>query len=283
MRAKKTITIILLTCILISTLMVLSPGVRATTFFLDNFETGNYSLWTGIVNNAGSSMQISSTTVFDGLYSADCSTSDSVGTFAFAYKDFATVPLLYHREYIRLSVLPPTGAETDLFGIMDTIGAGVHLATIAIQNDGSNIRWKLEYYNNAAETAYYSPPVAIKANTWYYVEIMVKTGFGTGQVSVWIAEDKTTITESLPTINLVNLTNDLNPIGTVFFGGYVTGASYPVHIYSDSVVLSDIWTGPRDFTKPTIGAISATSHSIGAPVTLSSAITDDVGHRLHYN
>ena len=62
-----------------------------------------------------------------------------------------------------------------------------------------------------------------------------------------------------------------------FFGGYVTGASYPVHIYSDNVVLSDTWTGPRDFTSPTIGAISATSHSVGAPVTLSSAITDDVG------
>ena len=278
MRIKKTITTMLLACILISTMMVLSPGgVRAVTFFADSYETGNYSNWTATVNNAGSSMQMSSTTVFEGLYSADCSISDTVGTYAFVYKNFAAVPVLYHKEYIRLSTLPPAGAETDLFGIMDVAGAGVHLGTIAIQNDGTNNRWKLEYYNGAAETAYYSPPVAIKANTWYYVEIMVKTGFGTGQVSVWIAEDKTAITESSPTINLMNLTNDLNPIGTAFFGGYVTGASYPVHIYSDSVTLSDTWTGPRDFTSPTIGAISASSHSIGAPVTLSSAITDAVG------
>ena len=278
MRTKKTITTMLLACILISTMMVLSPGgVRAVTFFADSYETGNYSNWTATVNNLGSSMEMSSTTVFEGLYSADCSISDNVETYAFVYKNFAAVPVLYHKEYIRLSTLPPAGAETDLFGIMDVVGSGQNLGTIAIQNDGTNNRWKLEYYNGAAETAYYSPPVAIKANTWYYIEIMVKTGFGTGQVSVWIAEDKTTITESSPTINLINLTNDLNPIGTAFFGGYVTGASYPVHIYSDSVVLTDTWAGPRDFTSPTIGAISANSHSIGAPVTLSSAITDDVG------
>ena len=279
MRNKKTITTILLAFILISTMMVLSPGgVLATIIFTDGYETGNYSNWTATVNNTGSSMQMSPTTVFEGLYSADCSISNTVGTYSFVYKNFAAVPVLYHKEYIRISTLPPAGAETDLFGIMDVAGPGAHLGTIAIQyENGTHSRWKLEYYNGTPQTAYYSPPVAIKANTWYYVEIMVKTGSGTGQVSVWIAEDKTTITQSSPTINQTNLTNDLNPIGTAFFGGYVTGASYPAHIYSDSVTLSDTWTGPRDFTNPTIGAISATSHSIGAPVTLSSAITDDVG------
>ena len=276
MRTKKTITIILSACILISTLVVLSPGsVSAATFFTDNYETGSYSNWTNTVNNTGSSMQMSTTTVFEGHYSADCSISDTIDTYSFVYKNFATVPVLYHREYIRLSSLPPAGAETDLFGVMDVVGTGAHLGTIAIQNDGANIRWKLEYYNNGPEVAYYSPPNAIKANTWYYVEIMVKTGFGNGQVSVWVAEDKTAITE--PAIDRTGLTNDLNPIGTAFFGGYVKGASYPVHIYSDSVVLSDTWTGPRDFTSPTIGAISTTSHSIGATVTLSSVVTDDFG------
>jgi hypothetical protein len=220
---------------------------------------------------------MSSATVFDGIYSADCSLSATVGTFAFVYKNLATVPVLYNREYIRFSSLPPAGAETDLLGIMNVVGTGEHLGTIAIQNNGTNIRWKLEYYNGGPEVVYYSPPDAIKANTWYYVEIMVKTGNGNGQVSIWIAEDKTTIIESSPTINQLNLTNDLNPIGTAFFGGYVTGASYPVHIYSDNVVLSDTWTGPRDFTSPIIGAISVTSHSIGSPVRLNSSVTDDVG------
>jgi hypothetical protein len=279
MRTKGIIAFIIIISILASTMMSSSYlTVAASPIFTDDFESGSYSNWTGAVSVSGSTTGMSTATVFEGHYSADCTLSDVIGTYAFVYKDLATVPVLYHREYIRLSTLPPAGAATDLFGIMDIVETGVHLGTIAVQNDGTNIRWKLEYYNGGvAETAYYSPPVAIKANTWYYVEIMVKTGLGTGQVSVWIAEDKTTINQSQPTINIVNLTNNLNPIGLVFFGGYATGASYPVHIYSDNVVASDTWTGPRDFTSPTIGAISATSHSIGYPVTLSSSITDDVG------
>ncbi len=279
MQTKKIITVILLVSILISSLTALSPGgVEAALIFTDNYNTGDYSFWTGTENNTGSSMQMSSAPVFEGLYSANCSVSDAVGTYAFVYKNLAAVPaILYHREYIRISTLPPAGAETDLCGIMDIIGPGVHLGTIAIQNNGTNIHWKLEYYDGAPEIAYFSPSVAIKANTWYYIEIMVKSGSGTGQVSVWIAEDETAITESQPSIDLVNLTNNIHPIGTVFFGGFVTGASYPVQIYSDSVVLSDTWTGPRDFTSPSIGAITATSHSIGSPVTLNSSVTDDVG------
>src|SRR5665648_44849 len=106
MKTKKTSTIMLLTCILISTLMILSPeGVQAATFFTDYYETGDYSNWTGTVPNTGSSMQMSLTTVFEGQYSADCTISDTVGTYAFVYKNFATVPFLYHREYIRLSTL----------------------------------------------------------------------------------------------------------------------------------------------------------------------------------
>jgi hypothetical protein len=279
MRTKNIIAFIIILSILASTMLNSSHlTVAASPIFTDDFESGSYSNWTGAISVSGSTTGMSTATVFEGQYSADCTLSDVIGTYAFVYKNLATAPVLYHREYIRLSTLPPAGAETDLFGIMDIVETGVHLGTIAVQNDGTNIRWKLEYFNGGVEeTAYYSPSVAIKANTWYYVEIMVKTGSGTGQVSVWIAEDKTTITQSQPTINIVNLTNNLNPIGLIFFGGYVTGASYPVHIYSDNVVASDTWTGPRDFTSPTIGAISATSHSIGYPVTLSSSITDDVG------
>jgi hypothetical protein len=278
MRAKNIITILIVVCILVSTLMISSPrGVYAATVFADNYESGDYSNWEGTVNVSGSLMQISSTTVFQGHYSADCAISDTIGTAAYTYDSFSPVPVLYHREYVRVSSLPPSGASTDLFGIMDNIGTGTHLGTIAIQNDGSNYRWKIEYYSNGVNEIAYSTQVVIKANSWYYVEVLVKSGSGTGQVAVWIAEDLHAINEASPTINIMNLSNGEKPIGTAFFGGYVTGASYPVHIYSDNVVVSDTWTGPRDFTSPTIGAISATSHSIGYPVTLSSSISDDVG------
>jgi hypothetical protein len=284
LKTKASIAIILVISILVSTIIFLPPqGVFAATVFTDDYETGNFSNWSGTEIWSPSSMQITSNTsiVFAGNYSADCALDGTNGTYAFAYTNL-TSPLpttIYHREYIRVSDLPPTGTETDLFGIMDVIGSGHHLGTIGIRSDSSNYLWRLKYYNGSDEIAY-SSPANIKTNTWYYIEIMVKSGSGTGQVSVWIAEDLTNITQSSPTIDLPNLVNGANPIGAVFFGGYILGTSYlnPTHIYSDNVVVSDSsWIGPRDFTAPAIGAISATSQSIGAPVTLSSLITDNVG------
>ena len=246
MRTKNTIAIILVVLVLTSIAIFPIQTVKATPFFTDGYETGDFSNWQGTSDDSGSQMTISTTTVFAGSYSADCSLSSTIGTYAYVYKSFSAIPVLYHREYIRVSSLPPSDAETDLFGIMDVIATGTNLGTIGIQNDGSNYRWQIKYYNNGIDEVAYSTDVAIKANTWYYIEIMVKSGvLGTGQVDVWIAEDLTTINQSSPTITLTNLTNAALPIGTAFFGGYVTGASYPVHIYSDSVALSDTWIGPE--------------------------------------
>ena len=283
LKIKDAITIILVISILASAILFFSPqGVFASNVFTDNYETGNYSNWSGTVNTT-SSMQMSSnpSLVLTGDFSADCALDGASNTYAYAYTNLLS-PLptvLYHREYIRVSSLPPDGTETDLFGILDIIGTGQHLGTIGIRNDSGNYLWRVKYYNGSEEIAY-SSPANIKNDTWYYMEIMVKSGSGTGQVSVWIAEDLTSITQGSPTIDLPNLMNAANPIGAVFFGGYIVGTSYlnPTHIYSDNVIVSDSsWIGPRDFTAPAIGTITSSSQSIGAPVTLSSSITDDVG------
>ena len=281
MRRKDLYAFILATLILSSmSLVAVTSSVNVDPIFGDDFESGDYSAWDDTRPWLGSEMKISGTTVFDGNYSADCEISNNVGTFAYAYVNFtAPETVVYHREYVRISSLPPVGAETDLFGIMDHVGTGSHLGTVAVQNEDGSYRWKLEYYNNGAETADYKliPTGDLKANTWYYIEVMVKSGRGDGEVKVWIAEDLHNIDEALPTIKKSNLVNDDLDIGAVFFGGYVTGAPYPVHIYSDNVVISNIWTGPRDFTNPTAGVISASSHSVGAPVTVSCPINDDFG------
>ncbi len=279
LRIKNSNAIALAFLIITSTLLIsLVPHVYAETVF-DDFETNDYSKWTGTTVDAESILGISAATVFEGLYSADCAINGAVGSYAYAYKDLGSATsVLYHREYIQVSALPAQGAETDLFGIMNKTGAGgAHLGTVAIDYDGSYYRWKLEYYDNGAEYTKYSTAVGLKLNTWYYVEVMVKSGSSDGQVSVWIAEDETSVNQALPTITVTNLKNDDSIIGAAFFGGYVTGAAYPVHIYSDSVVLSSTWTGPRDFTSPVINAISANSQSTSAQVTLSASITDDFG------
>ena len=277
MKKSNVITVILITSILASAILISSTQhVYAASVFEDDFETADYSHWAGTVNYTGSTMQMSSTDVYTGNYSAQCSISNQFGTYAYTHYNFSAESVLYHREYIKFSALPPTGLYCDLFGIMDYLRTQ-HLGTVAIENNGTNYRWLIEYYNNTVPCYQYSVAVDLNADTWYYIEIMVKSGNGTGQVAVWIAEDRVDIEENAPTMNLTNIINDDLPIQTVFFGGYVPGGSFPVDIFSDNVVASTAWTGPIDWAGPTIGAISASNTVAGSAVTLSSLAADDSG------
>jgi hypothetical protein len=200
-------TFILITSILASAILISSTQhVYAASVFEDDFETGDYSHWSGTVNYTGSTMEMSSTDVYTGNYSALCSISSQIGTYAYTHYNFSAESILYHREYIKVSALPPSGVYCDLFGIMDYLRTQ-HLGTIAIENDGTNYRWLIEYYNNTVQSTQYSTAVEIKADTWYYIEVMVKSGNGTGQVAVWIAEDRVDIREDAPTMNLVDRSN----------------------------------------------------------------------------
>jgi hypothetical protein len=281
MQIRKAVVIILLASIMTSALLLSQRQyVYAATVFEDDFETGDYSAWTGTVNKTGtgSEMLISTTEVYNGSYAAECSLGVEWGTYAFAYYNMSVETVLFHREYIKVSSLPLDGITCDLFGIMDA-DRTKHLATIALDNTGgTGVRWKLQYYNNGAQDSQYSSATEIKADTWYYIELMAKSGNGTGGVTAWIAEDPVEMDETLPLMSIPNLYNDDQPIGTVFFGGYVQGnRSYPAQIYSDLVKASTTWTGPRDWVGPTFAPISADNTVAGAEVTLSCVINDDSG------
>ena len=279
MRKTKEITIALLSLLVAGAFFSLLPQyVHADTVFADDYETGDYSAWAGTVTATG--QMLISTNAYDGNYSAQCSLNAwTWQDYAFAFYNFSAENILYHREYVKISALPPAGAEVDLFGVMDDPRTS-HLGTIAIDNNGTNYRWMIKYYNNTvADNGQYSTAVDIQVDTWYYVEIMVKSGSGTGQVAVWIAKDRVDVNQASPTMNLTNIINNDLPIGTVFFGGYISNGAFTTgaNIFSDDVVASTTWTGPRDWASPAFGSISASNTVAGTDVTLNSAITDNSG------
>ena len=143
MKKAKLLAFVIIASILASTLLISTTQhvyVRADTVFQDNFETGDFSTWTGTMESNGT-MEIVLSPVLEGDYSAMSSLNGWWNSFAFAYYTFDAEPVLYHREYIRVSDLPPVNTETDLFGIMDHYPPTAHLGTIAIDNDGTNYRW----------------------------------------------------------------------------------------------------------------------------------------------
>jgi cell division septation protein DedD len=279
MQTKKAIIIVLLALIITSTLLFSQRQyVYAAVIFTDEYETANFSAWTGTEVLPNSTMLITSTEVYNGSYAAQSSLDNTWGGYAFAHYNFEAETILYHREYVKISVLPPENATVDLFGIMDNLRTA-HLGTIAINNDETEgLRWAIEYYDNTVmNNTQYSTAVPIQNNAWYYIEIMVKSGNGDGQVAVWIGEDRAEVDEASPIMNITNIINNDLPIQTIFFGGFISGGFYPAGcaIFSDSVVASTSWTGPRDWTGPTIGSISADNTVAGSSVALTSSITDN--------
>ena len=279
MQTKKAIMLVLLALIVTATLLYSqNQYAHAAVIFADEYETGNFSAWTGIEELPNSTMLITSTDVYNGSYAAQCSLDYEWQAYAYAYYNFGAEPVLYHREYIKISALPPENSTLDLFGIMDDLRT-THLGTIAIDNSENNLSWDIRYYNNSILNNHqYSTSVPIQINAWYYIEIMVKSGNGDGQVAVWIAEDHAGAEEASPIMNLTNVINNDLPIQTIFFGGYIDHGAFPwpdgCDIFSDSVVASTSWTGPRDWAGPTIGSISADNTVAGSSVTLTSSITD---------
>ncbi len=114
MNKEKPFIATILTLIVASTLLFASTHyVYAETLFEDNYESGDYSSWAGTLTASGSTMEISTTTVYDGVYAANCSLSSTLNTYAFAHCTLVrTETTIYHREYIQVSALPPSRSRT---------------------------------------------------------------------------------------------------------------------------------------------------------------------------
>ena len=124
MSKNKFFTLCITASIILTTfLFSLTIPVNADTVFIADYESGDFSDWTSTKNNG--------------------------------------VNLLYHREYIQFSALPPVGAECDLFGIMN-IHRTIHLGTVSIANDGADYQWVLHYYDNGVSYSVSTNAVDLK-------------------------------------------------------------------------------------------------------------------------
>ena len=200
--------------ILTAFLMLSTKQVNADVIFMDGYESGDFSAWDGTVLRE-------------------------------------TTNLLYHREYIQISALPPSGAEVTLFGISNQDRSN-RMGAVSVSNKSGNYQWILYYYDDGLIESVSSIVADLKVDTWYYVEVMVRSGAGNGQAALWVAENGTSVDQGSPTIVAINLNNNNVGIETVYFGGYVTGAVYSVDIFSDNVVASSSWVGPTT----TVGTFS---------------------------
>lgn len=196
--------------------------------FGDSFESGDFSLWTGVRG----APEVTSGNAFRGSYKAvfDASGED-------AYKDFTSQTTVFYRFYFQVSVQPEDGTYVRL----GEIYAGSSLICfLYYQNDYGT--YQLVLRSQRPSTAYSSNNMKLTTNTWYCAEIKFHEGVTDGEYRVWLGG-----TEIISRTAVNTTGNDASRVRTA-----QAVATYTVTILYDCVAIADTYIGTtvEDWTPP---------------------------------
>ena len=153
--------------------------------FSDNFETNDFSNWTGETTGGGAVIETVSDIKYAGDYSTHFSTPE--GSWATEYKTLASPYTdLYVREYARLNALPSSGNLVTMMGLFNGVpsDAGT-IAVVALYNDGGTPYWAVKWRNGAVLTLEISSSVAT-IGAFHCVELRAKVDATVGVIQVWV-------------------------------------------------------------------------------------------------
>ena len=227
------------------------------SIFIDGFESGDFSAWSGTRYGSGGSVPaVQSSVVNTGGYAAKY-TLAGAGAFSGAHKVLgASYTLLYMRCYTRFNATPTV--DTDHLELCDDIGTAgdaQDLVVAVIYNNAGTLKWGMYYANNSApyNLLYTSNGPAIAMNMWYEVEVMVKIGSGNGEVAMWV--------NGVQVIDQTGISNDYYVASEAYTDAY-DKFGIPVDVYTDNVVVSTsyigLYTGWSNITK-TLNSTSGTN------------------------
>jgi hypothetical protein len=179
------IVILLLASIPLFALQIAVSG--AMPIFTDNFETGDFSKWTGIrSHNSGVSADIQTGTVYSGTYAMRLVVADQASESGCClYKDLgAGYTTINARAYLYLNAIPKDGSVMEVMGFSSDgwipNAAGTR---IDIKNVGGNVQWRINYYNGGWQSSYVG---AVQAGNWYCIEVHLAIGTGNGETRFYV-------------------------------------------------------------------------------------------------
>lgn len=248
-----------------------------TTFFSDDFESGNFSAWSnGInLNGAGSSATVQSTTKYQGTYAAKFTLGAVAGAYAVAGHSLSSAyTTLFARTYVQVDALPTNDCIFALFAILDSAWA-VHTVAMVINRNSGNLRWGLKYATNANATNYaYSGTQTISTGTWYCAQMKVIHANGAGEVRMWV--------NGVEMVTVTGLTNNNYTSQHPYLGAEHYAGSFAVNYYADAVVVADAYISaleipeydPVDQISNVDGVADVGTHSSFANMQAQDSVYD---------
>jgi len=210
--------------------------------FSDGFETGDFSAWTGSVTATST---ISSTIVYNGLYSMKLSAALSGGGDNVRYKTIATPPAtIYIRAYVYIanySVFTADGDYDNLVGFQSNV-AGNMVSNAEIGRTSSATYWAIKYRASTVWTWAFSVGT-VTANGWYCLELKHVTSTGAnldGEEHLYV--------DGVNVVDVTGISNNDRTLSDGYAGSdYYHASSTTVTYYYDDVVVSNAYIGTEPF------------------------------------
>ena len=206
--------------------------------FSDDFESGDFTAWTGILFDGDGVVTASDEDAYHGTYSMKCYAKNE-GSHARAYIQIPESETAYSRFYFKLDYLPAS-EDTGIQLLAYTSSDDTLLLVVGVRYETASggVCWWISYQGTDGWHHNYPATPTIAVDTWYCVNVGMHIGTSTGWLLVEI--DDTTIFDQS------GLNTNNKEINQVDFGIRIENYNLGqfVTVYEDSCVVDDAYIGP---------------------------------------
>ena len=154
-----------------------------TPIFSDDFESGDYSKWSGTRTEDGSTISVTSETSYCGAKSSKHYLAGLIND-SFCYKDHPAYTTLYVRTYFKVDSFPQiSNRRLRIIQLFSLTGATTMQLSLGIMGEDRHLYlwWIDASGTHTAESA-----TTIDLGTWYSLEVKRKASSTDGEIRVWL-------------------------------------------------------------------------------------------------
>ena len=206
-----------------------------TDFFEDDFESGDFSEWTGISTTSGENATVGYLGAHHGTFCGRfTSNGDSEREQAYCYKAIDQEET-YARGYFYITRGLPLSDDEDRLYFLRLTAGGQSLVGAGIRRNGGVDRWVLYARNSSGwvEPVYATSP-AIQTCRWYCIELHWKQHPSQGLAEMYVNGKKVLRIEGIDTTYFGNA-------DTIDFG-LISATNVQEHVLDELVVYADCFT-----------------------------------------
>ncbi|MEM2506059.1 MAG: M14 family metallopeptidase [Nitrososphaeria archaeon] len=221
--------------------------------FEDEFESGDFSVWSGAYTTSGDNATVVSINPYEGVYHGCFQTGAITSGVKYAYSYVELSPPaseVFARGYFYIAEGLPLDDSGDRFGLIGFEVNGQIQSTLRIYRSGGVDRFNIVGLNGSSAVQKSSDAVYPVEGRWYCLEFYIKVHGTRGEYRAWI--------NGVERIALTNLDTASygNGVSRVRFGlTSSVNAQHYVEVYCDSVVISTRYVGQLRYIFGVIGSV----------------------------